>query len=377
MAYLSRYLETHIKEDLAKKMVFMSGPRQSGKTTLAKKLLQDENLDFSRYLNWDASTDRENIIREQFPAGPGLLILDEIHKYSRWRQVVKGLYDKRKEEIQILVSGSGRLDYYRHGGDSLQGRYHFYRLHPLSFREINAGGQYRLMDLFNYGGFPEPFLLASERESRRWSKEYRTRVIQEDLNSLENVKDLALLENLVIRLPDLVGSPLSVNAISKDLQVAHQTLSRWLIILENLFMIFRIFPFGAPKIRAVKKEAKHYHFDWTVIEDESFRFENMVACHLLKWCHLRQDYEGLNTELRYFRDIDKREVDFVLIENNKPRQFVECKLQQRDTNPALRYLKQRFPEVYTVQIALRGEEDYINKDGIHICPAEKYLLSLI
>lgn len=377
MAYLKRYLEDYLKEDLTKKMVFLSGPRQSGKTTLAKKILKDENLDDSRYLNWDAAVDRENIIREQFPAGPGLLVLDEVHKYSRWRQVVKGLYDKRKDEVRILVTGSGRLDYYRHGGDSLQGRYHFYRLHPFSYKELHGIGSYKLMDLFTYGGFPEPFLLASERESRRWSKEYRSRVIQDDLNSLENVKDLALLENLVIRLPDLVGSPLSINALREDIQVSHQTISRWLFILENLFMIFRIFPFGTPGIRAVKKEAKHYHFDWTIIEDESARFENMVACHLLKWCHLNQDYEGRNIELRYFRDVDKREVDFVLLENNKPQQFIECKLRQRDINPALRYLKKRFPSVYTVQISLFGEADYVNKDGIHICPAEKYLLNLI
>ena len=141
MVYLNRYLETPVTADLKKKMVFLSGPRQGGKTTFAKKLLQDEHADPSRYLNWDSAIDRENIIREQFPAGPGLLVLDEIHKYSRWRQVVKGLFDKRKDEIRILVSGSGRLDYYRHGGDSLQGRYHFYRLHPLTFKEIISAGR--------------------------------------------------------------------------------------------------------------------------------------------------------------------------------------------------------------------------------------------
>lgn len=165
-------------------------------------MLKDEALVESRYLNWDAAIDRENIIREQFPVRPDLLVLDEIHKYSRWRQVVKGLYDKRKEKVRILVSGSGRLDYYQHGGDSLQGRYHFYRLYPFSYKKLSSICQSKLIDLFTYGGFSEPFLLASERESRRWSKEYRSRVIQENLNSLENVKDLALMENLVFRLPD-------------------------------------------------------------------------------------------------------------------------------------------------------------------------------
>lgn len=379
MRYYSRYLESCITQDLGKKMVFVSGPRQSGKTTMAMQLLRKIHPEFPahRYMNWDAAEDRENIIRERFPADEGLIILDEIHKYSRWRQVLKGLYDKRKEELQILVTGSGRLDFYRHGGDSLQGRYHSYRLHPFSFREIKDQSKISLTDLLNYSGFPEPLIDSSERESRRWSREYRSRVINEDLSTLEKVNDVSLLEHLVIRLPALVGSPLSINSLRLDMQVSHQSISRWLNMLENLFMIFRVFPFGAPKIRAVKKEAKHYHFEWTVVEEQSYRFENMVACHLLKWCHFRQDYEGLDTELRYFRDIDRREVDFVIIENQKPIYFIECKLRNKDVNPSLRYLKQRFPDADAKQIALHGEEDYINKDGIHVCPASKYLSQLI
>jgi predicted AAA+ superfamily ATPase len=199
----------------------------------------------------------------------------------------------------------------------------------------------------------------------------------EDLSSLEKVKDVALLEHLALRLPELVGSPLSVNALRQDLQVSHQSVSRWMSMLENIFMIFRIYPFGAPKIRAVKKEAKHYHFDWTVVEEESYRFENLVACHLQKWCHFRQDYQGLDIELRYFRDIDRREADFVILENKKPIHFIECKLKHKDVNPALRYLKRHFPETTASQIALYGEEDYINKNGIRICPASKFLLDLI
>ena len=176
-----------------------------------------------------------------------------------------------------------------------------------------------------YGGFPEPFLSASERETRRWSRQYRTRIIYEELNSLENVKDVALVENLALRLPELVGSPLSVNALRKDLQVSHQTASRWLIMLENVYMIFRIYPFGPAKIRAVKKEAKHYHFDWTVVEDEGYRFENLVACHLLKWVHFKQDYDGMNLELRYFRDVERREVDFVILKDGIVEQLIEAK----------------------------------------------------
>ena len=281
--YITRYIESSVKEDLHRKMVFVGGPRQSGKTTLAKHLCRQAGCDLkSRYLNWDAAEDREKILRENFPAGPGILILDEIHKYSRWRQVVKGLFDKRGDELQILVTGRARLDHYRRGGDSLQGRYHFYRLLPLTLAELGTASASTVKDLLTYGGFPEPFVLQADKETRRWSREYRSRVIRGDLSDLENVQDLGIIENLVLRLPDLVGSPLSLNALREDLQVSHQSVSRWVTMLENLYMIFRIYPFGAPKIRAVKKEAKHYHLDWTLIPDTGARFENLVACHLLK-----------------------------------------------------------------------------------------------
>lgn len=256
--------------------------------------------------------------------------------------MVKSLFDKRSGSLKIMVTGSGKLDYYRHGGDSLQGRYHFYRLHPLMLQELNPPDQETLTNLLRYGGFPEPFLAADDRQSRRWSREYRTRIIYDELTSLEQVKDTSAIEALTIRLPDLVASPLSVDALRQDLRVAHETVQRWLAMIENLYMIFRIFPFGAPHIRAVKKEAKHYHFDWTLISDPGRRFENFMACQLLAYCHYRQDYEGEETELRFFRDIDRREVDFVLMKDQQPTHFIECKTKNKSVNPALKYLLQRF-----------------------------------
>lgn len=376
--YLPRYIESSVKRDLQRKMVFVGGPRQAGKTTLAKHLCQQVGSDLqSRYLSWDAAEDREKILRENFPAGPGFLILDEVHKYSRWRQVVKGLFDKRGDELQILVTGSARLDHYRRGGDSLQGRYHFYRLMPLSCAEVGNASTSSVHDLLTYGGFPEPFLLQTEKDTRRWSREYRSRVIRGDLSDLENVQDLGIIENLALRLPDLVGSPLSLNALREDLQVSHQSVSRWVTMLENLYMIFRIYPFGAPKIRAVKKEAKHYHMDWTAISDVGSRFENLVACHLLKWCFYLQDTEGIDIELRYFRDIDKREVDFVLVENGKPIQCVECKISEKEPTLSLRYLKARFPEMLATQLVLEKNMDIVTKEGIRICSANRFLKDLV
>ncbi len=291
--------------------------------------------------------------------------------------MVKGLFDKRYPELNVLVTGSARLDHYRHGGDSLQGRYHFYRMHPLTLAELQSSSVHDLKDLLVYGGFPEPFFTASEKESKRWSREYRSRLIREDLQDLERVKDIGLMESLAIRLPDLVGSPLSINALREDLQVAHKTVARWLTIFENLYLIFRIYPFGAPKIRAVKKEAKHYHTDWTAIKNAGARFENLVACHLIKWCHFLEDTEGRNIELRYFRDIDRREVDFVIVEDNIPMYFIECKNSDKDTSKSLRYLKKRFPAVQAIQIYLEGNREFENKDGIVVTPASRFLSKLV
>ncbi|MDY6952104.1 MAG: ATP-binding protein [Thermodesulfobacteriota bacterium] len=373
-AYLRRYIEKAVTDDLKRKMVFVGGPRQSGKTTMAKRLCQEAGFDTrKRYLNWDAPEDRENIIRERFPAGPGYLVLDEIHKYSRWRQVVKGLYDKRGHELQILVTGSARLDYYRRGGDSLQGRYHFHRLFPVTYAELAVPSSSTVMDLLAYGGFPEPFLLQSERETKRWSRDYRSRVVRGELTDLENVQDVGIIEKMVLRMPDLVGSPLSINALREDLQVSHQSVARWITMLENLYMIFRIYPFGAAKIRAVKKEAKHYHLDWTVVKNTGYRFENLVACHLLKWCFFMEDTQGRDVELRYFRDVDRREVDFVIVEDGQPIHFVECRKSGKDLSRSLRYLKVRFPSVEATQVLLEKDVDLVTKEGIRICSAPLFL----
>jgi len=376
--YLHRELELQLWQDLQRKMVFLSGPRQSGKTRLSKEMCLKAGSDPKLwYLNWDSQAHREAIMAETFPEGKGLLVLDEVHKYRRWRQMVKGLYDTRGDELRILVTGSARLDHYRRGGDSLQGRYHFLRLLPFSAAELGKPDHACIKDLLRLGAFPEPFLSGSEKEARRWSREYRSRIIREDIRDLEHIVDIDLVDRLAIRLPQLVGAPLSINALREDLQVAHATVALWLTMLENLYLLFRVYPFGGPRLRAVKKEAKHYHFDWTTIPDEGARFENLIGFHLLKWCWHRQDCEGLDTELRYFRDTDKREIDFVIVENGKPVRCVECKISRRDVNPALNYFKQRFPAVDAVQVSLEPGPDIRTKENIRIVSAHDFTAELV
>jgi hypothetical protein len=343
-----------------------------GKTTLARSLPGAA----AGYLSWDVDAHRDRILRRELPPGR-LWIFDEIHKYRAWRGYLKGLYDTRASGQRILVTGSARLDFYRFGGDSLQGRYHFLRLHPFSAAELGLRSPKELRDLLRLGGFPEPFLGGSEVQARRWSREYRSRLVREDVASLERVQDLGTLELLALRLPDLVGSPLSLNALREDLQVSHKTVTGWLNVLERLYAVFRLPPFGAPRIRAVKKEQKHYHFDWSLVPGEPARFENLVGAHLLKWVHFKQDTEGRDLELRYFRDTDGREVDFVVVEGRDPLLLVECKWADAEVDRGLRYLKTRFPAADAWQVSATGSKDYRKPEGIRVAPALELLRTLV
>ena len=365
-----RYLQAQAAEDLARKMVFIGGPRQVGKTSLARALLPRPDCE----LNYDVAEQRQAILKGQLPAGD-FWFFDEIHKFRGWRNFLKGLFDQHGRNKRILVTGSARLDLYRFGGDSLQGRYLHLRLHPLSVAEL-GGHADALPALLALGGFPEPFFSGSERFARRWALGYRERLIREEITSLEAVSDLGRLELLALSLPDRVGSPLSLNALREDLQVSHQTVARWTDIQERVYGIFRIAPFGAPMLRAVKKERKHYHYDWSVVASAGPRFENLVASHLLKWVEFQIDTEGRPLELRYFRDIDGREVDFVVVERGNPIAMIECKTGDDSVSSALRYLKARFPDAQAWQISAEGKRDFVNPEGIRVAPAPVLLRQL-
>ncbi len=174
-----------------------------------------------------------------------------------------------------------------------------------------------------------------------------------------------------------MGSPLSINALREDLQVSHKSVSNWLNIFERLYAIFRISPFGAAKIRAVKKEQKHYQFDWSLVPEPGYRFENLVASHLLKWVQYQEDTQGRDLELRYFRDVDGREVDFIVTENNNAIWAIECKWGDAEVSKSLKYFKTRFASCEAWQISAIGKKDYVSGEGIRVCPALPFLQSLI
>lgn len=376
---LRRYLWTPVRDDLARKMVFVGGPRQVGKTTFALSLLRTPPYDETHpaYMNWDRREHRERLLDGEMPSGEKIVLLDEIHKYARWRGLVKGLYDTRRSQLSILVTGSARLDYYRKGGDSLQGRYHYYRLHPISLRELDPAADAKTVRLLlRFGGFPEPLLAGSETEHRRWQKEHQERVIRDDLRDLERVREVSLIELLVHHLPRCVGSPLSVKSLSGLLQVAHETAERWLTILERLYFCFLIAPYGSARIRAVKKERKLYLWDWSQAPEGGPRFENMVASQLLKYCHWREDTQGHRMELRYLRDTDKREVDFVVLRGGAPEFAVECKTGERGVSASSVYFKERtdIPAFYQVHL---GSKDFTHSpSGVRVLPFERFCKEL-
>lgn len=365
-----RYIKKYVLKDLKDKLVFIGGPRQVGKTTFALHLLGvPKGEEHPGYLNWDVDHHRQKIIRGEISLSSSLMVFDEIHKYVRWRNFMKGFFDLYYPKRQALVTGSARLDYYRKGGESLHGRYHYYRLHPYSLNELSKQpGQVELEALLKFGGFPEPLFKSNETEWRRWQRERISRIIQMDLRDLERVSEISHLEILMGALPMRVGSPLSLQSLREDLSVSHDSIRRWLQIFENLYVCFRISPFGSPKIRAVKKEQKLYFWDWSQVENLSYRFENLVASQLLKFCHFKEDTEGYVMELRYLRDVDKREVDFVVLQDKKPLFAVECKTGEKMTSQNALYFKDRtsIPKFYQVHL---GKKDYGDEEkGVRVLP---------
>ena len=339
-----RYLAPQIDHDLQKKMVFVGGPRQCGKTTMAKALLEQWPSTSRTYLNWDLDAHRRAILKMQWGGTHRRVALDELHKFPRWKTWLKGIYDTRPASLQILVTGSARLDVYRKGGDSLLGRYHYWRLHPfcLAERPSNMRPQAALERLMTVGGFPEPFLDNSPRSARRWRAERLERVVRDDVRDLEAVQKVVTLQLFVDALRSRVGSPVVLANIAQDLQVSATTLKNYLEILEKMYLIFIVRPYTKNIGRAIQKPPKVYFYDnMDVIGDDGARFENLVATQLLKRLQFSEDYNGYRYGLHYIRDKEGREVDFAIVRESCIEQLIEVKWADNDVSSHLRYYAER------------------------------------
>lgn len=363
---LNRYILNDLTRTLDRKMVFIGGPRQVGKTTLALSQLRPSSIKNPQYLNWDNPTDQKNILNFEIPLLEKIVVFDEIHKYKKWRGLLKGLYDKNHEDHAFIVTGSARLDHFRKGGDSLLGRYRYFRLHPLSVGELKAS-KTDLAGLLKFGGFPEPFFLQNEKDHKLWINERSYRLVRDDIKDLTTIKETSLVSLMVELLPLRVGSLLSLKSLAEDIQVSQPTIDRWLTELENLYYCHRILPYGSTKIRAIKKTPKLYLWDWSEIQNPGSRFENLVASQLLKTCHYLEDTEGDKYELRYLRDTDGHEVDFVVLKNKKPMYAVECKTGDGQLSKSISYFNARLdiPEYYQVHM---GTKDYGNPKNGRVLP---------
>ena len=354
-----RYLSPYILQDLGSKMVFVGGPRQVGKTTMAMELLQ--RFPTGSYFNWDFDDDRRDILKKRWTAENALLVFDELHKFPRWKTWIKGLYDVSRKSHSFLVTGSARLDLYRRGGDSLLGRYHYWRLHPFSLDEIPEGltPQEAFKRLMTVGGFPEPFLENDERSARRWRRERFDRVLREDIRDLSSIRNIQMLSLFLDLLRQRVGGLITLSNLAADLQISPKTASNWLEVLERMYLIFTVRPFTRSLPRAILKPPKVYFFDnGDPLVDEGARFENLVAAALLKRLQFLEDRDGYRYELRYLRDKEGREVDFVVLRENQIEELIEVKWSDENVSKALVYYSEKLRPAKATQLVAQLKRPY-------------------
>jgi len=394
-------------QDLAyeKSMIFIAGPRQAGKTTLSKLIARSYANNY--YFNWDIAEHRtlflsnpaffEGIKRKD--SSTPLIILDEIHKYKDWKNYLKGIYDQFHDSYKFLVSGSGRLDIYQKGGDSLAGRYYMFHLFPFTAAEL--GSRNITIDAFLkdplhismehakknketwnmlsvLSGFPEPYLSGKSATYRRWSNTYSHQLIREDIRDIVDIKSITDVETLYLLLPSKIGSPLSAQSLANDLKVSYNTVKNWLELFERFFLVFSIPTWTEKVARAIQKERKFYLWDAPRIKEPSARFENMVAMELYRAVTLWNDMGYGSFSLHFIKNKEKQEVDFLLANNREPFLLVEAKIaDDQPSKPLLIF--QRALNIPAVQLTNEGDSYKLlsnDRNKILIAPAYQWLSQL-
>lgn len=375
---MKRYLDSLILNDLGKKMVIVTGPRQVGKTTLSKGLMP--RFTRPQYLNWDVIGDRKVLMDQSWQSGADLLVFDEIHKMSMWKNWLKGVFDDRASDQAILVTGSARMDTFRRAGDSLAGRFFSYRLQPFSVKEwcdlSSCEPQVALAHLLERGGFPEACLAEDSVQANRWRAQYLSGLIRDDILEFSRLRDVNAMRTFVELLRDRVGSPLSLASIGRDLGISPATVKTYLEILEALFIVFTIRPWHDNVARALLQAPKVYFYDTGLVRGhEGVRLENAVATMLQKHVFFLQDCAGREVDLHYIRTKDGAEVDFALSESRALTHLIECKASADTLHPALHRFSKQFPQAQALQIvgSLRQEQ---TRDGVDIRRAADWLADL-
>jgi uncharacterized protein len=374
-----RYLEPRLKKDLNKKMVFLLGARQVGKTTLARNLALQAG---GQYLSWDNLEDRTVIEARAWNKRAPLLALDEIHKMPDWKQWLKGVYDGKPTGQQILVTGSARIDTFRLSGESLAGRYFPLRMHPLSVHELctllgtEPSPDAAYAQLLARGGFPEPCLNSDAVDAARWRKQYYEGMVRDDILEFSRLHEVAAMRLFVELLRTRVGALLSMASIARDLNISPVTVKRYLNILEALYIVFTIKPWHKNIARATQHMPKVYFFDSGLVKgDTGVVFENIVANHLLKYAEWQQDAYGQDCELHYLRTKDGAEIDFALRTDDNLTHLIECKVSDIKPHRALMRFATEAPQVQAVQLVQDAKHE-MTVGNIKVCPAPQWLFEL-
>ena len=323
---MERQLKSLILKDLKRKMVFLTGPRQVGKTYLAKEIMTSFKSPI--YLNYDQVNDARTIQSQSWPLTADLLVFDEIHKMKDWKNYLKGIFDTRQPNQAILVTGSSQMETFRQTGASLAGRYFHYRLYPFSVKEMTApdSANERLEKLNQLGGFPEPLLSDSEQEASRWRNQYATDLIREDILDFSQIHEVRAMRLLLELLRSRVGSSLSYKSLAEDLQISPNTVKKYVSILESLYIVFLITPYHRNIARSILKEPKLYFYDTGMVKgDVGKQLENTCAVSLLKHVHFLHDSQGTLVNLHYIRTKEGKEIDFVFTEAEELKMLIEVK----------------------------------------------------
>ncbi|MBL8024969.1 MAG: ATP-binding protein [Fibrobacteres bacterium] len=370
---MERAQTTAIIKDLQKKMVFLVGPRQSGKTWLAKHIAT--KFKSPVYLNYDRLEDRKIIENGSWPLSTDLCILDEIHKMENWKNHLKGLYDTKPETMNFLVTGSARLNAFRQVGDSMAGRYFLHHLMPFSLSELPNPSIDTMERLIQRGGFPEPFLSEDETDAERWRLHYIDGLIRTDILDFEKIHDFKAIQLVLELLRRRVGSPISYTSIAEDAHISANTVKRYIEIFEALFIVFRVTPFANNIARSLVKEPKiYFHDTGMVIGDTGPRFENFAACSLLKYTMGVTDYQGIPTRLHYLRTLDGREVDFCIVQNEEPTIMLEAKHSESRPDKHLIHFNERY-SLRGIQLVRELRQEW-QKENISVLRADNFLAKL-
>jgi uncharacterized protein len=369
---MERYLSQHITKDADKKIILLSGPRQSGKTTLTKQLFK--NFD---YFNFDLEEDREALFKKHWNRNTDCILFDELHKMPNWKSWLKGIYDTEGNRPRLIVTGSANLDTFQKVGDSLAGRYFSYRLHPIDIKEgvtywkSNADEVFNR--LMNYSGFPEPFLEGDAQFYRRWQKSHLDVMLRQDFLDLYSIRALKRLELLIDLLKPRVSSATSYSNLANDLQVDNKTIKNWLEMLESIYAVFKITPYHTNIARSLLKEPKFYFYDIGRVADKGARLENLVACSLLKEIHYLEDVYGYKGRLHYLKTKDGQEIDFLISLDDNPVLCIEVKATDDTPAHSFNYFSKFLRDVPRVQLVASLKREFTTQEGIQVCHLANFL----